>query len=105
MITQRQNDFRASGSGCIDYSRQRIDLECIRIAFEVAHKLDAQSIAFDFVSDSKRGQRIVEISYTYVPEAVYDCEGYWDNELQFQPGHVWPQDAILMDILKEVDGK
>ena len=96
----RKNDFRASGSGSIDYNIERINPECIKIAFDVAGKLLAQSIAFDFVIDNTGQPWIVEISYGYESKAVYNCTGYWDDRLQWYQGHIWPQDLILKDILK-----
>ena len=95
----RQNDFRASGSGSIDYSLERISLECVKIAFQTAEKLKSQSLALDFVANKDGNPQIVEISYCYQAKAVYDCSGYWDQELNWHEGHMWPQDAIIQDIL------
>ena len=98
----RPNDFRASGSGSIDYDMKRIDPRCIRIAFDVAAKVGAQSLAFDFVAGGTGGPVIVEVSYAYLASAVHDCAGYWDPALGWVEGHVWPQDAILEDLLAGV---
>lgn len=101
----REKDFRASGSGSIDYSTDRIDPKSVTIAFEVARKLKTQSIAFDFVSDANNDLSILEISYCYKAEAVYDCPTYWDDQLELHEGHIWPQDAILSDLLAKVNEK
>lgn len=98
----RENDFRASGSGSIDFSIQKIDLECVKIAFDVARRLRTQSLAFDFVQSSK-GPMIVEVSYSYVTSAVQRCLGHWDSELNWHEGHTWPQDAILDDIINSMN--
>ena len=45
---------------------------------------------------------IVEVSYCYVPESVYNCPGHWDRQLNWHEGHMWPEDAILIDLLEEV---
>jgi glutathione synthase/RimK-type ligase-like ATP-grasp enzyme len=45
----RPGDFRASGSGDIDYDPRNILPECIQIAFKVTQKVGSQSMAFDFV--------------------------------------------------------
>jgi len=101
----RENDFRASGSGSIDYDFGRIDPECVRVAFEAARKLSAQSTAFDFVCNTKGQPKIVEISYCYQAEAVHRCQGHWDSRLEWHEGQVWPQDAILKDLLEKVADK
>ncbi len=60
----RPNDFRASGSGLIDYDLSAIDEETVRLGFAVAQALKTQSVAIDGL---RRGdERVVgEISYTY----------------------------------------
>jgi len=98
----RPNDFRASGSGSIEYDTGRVDLRCLRIAFEVAGKIGAQSTAFDFVAGESGGPRITEISYGYQAKAVYDCAGHWDPALAWVDGHIWPEDAILEDMMAAV---
>ena len=95
----RPRDFRASGSGIIDYDPSKISPECIRIAIEVTQNIKGQSVAFDFVHNEKGCPTILEVSYCYVDKAVYDCPGYWDDRLVWHEGHVWPEDAILEDLL------
>lgn len=99
----REKDFRASGSGSIDYDLDRIDPECVRVAFEAARKLSAQSTAFDFVCNTQGEPKIVEISYCYQAEAVHRCQGHWDSRLEWHEGHVWPQDVILRDLLEKME--
>ncbi len=96
----RPGDFRASGGGYLGYDRQRIKLECVRQAFAVAEQIKGQSIAFDFVTYPSGEPGIVEISYAFVAQFVYDCAGHWDRELNWHEGQCWPQDAILDDLLK-----
>jgi len=48
----RKNDFRASGSGNITYSKNEIDIACVKLAFELNDRLKAQCLAFDFVHES-----------------------------------------------------
>jgi hypothetical protein len=95
----RPHDFRASGSGMIDYNVQQVDLRCVKIAFEVSKKIGAQSLAFDFIKDPAGSPLIIEISYTYIASAVYQCSGHWDEELNWHEGHYWPQDAIIEDVI------
>jgi glutathione synthase/RimK-type ligase-like ATP-grasp enzyme len=98
----RPGDFRASGSGNIDYSPQRIRLECVETAFNVTRKIGSQSMAFDFVLTREGQPMIVEVSYCYVPEYVHNCEGHWDQRLNWHPGQVWPEDAILIDLVNTI---
>lgn len=82
----RENDFRASGSGNISYSKADIDERCVSIAFDVAKKLDTQSIALDFIFDSNNNPLIIEISYGYAVAAYYACEGYWTTDMRWHAG-------------------
>ncbi|MBE0575233.1 MAG: hypothetical protein IH613_04965 [Desulfuromonadales bacterium] len=95
----RKNDFRASGSGAIDYDSERVDPECIQIAFDVAQRIGSQSLAFDFVKTADRKPIILEVSYGFNAEAVHACLGYWDSELNWHEGQYWPQELILTDLL------
>jgi len=95
----RKDDFRASGSGSIDYNTDRVDRRCLRIAFDVARKVGAQSIAFDFVRAEGGAPLIAEVSYAYLAGAVHDCAGHWDEPLAWHEGHTWPEEAILEDLL------
>ena len=98
----RPGDFRASGSGDIVYDVQRIHPQCIQIAFEVTRKVRSQSMAFDFVLAADQRSMLVEVSYCYIPELVYQCKGHWDAQLTWHQGHTWPQDAILIDLLEDL---
>lgn len=97
----RENDFRASGSGNIIYDKNEIDLNCIKIAFEVNRKLEAQSIAYDFVFDENFNPLIVEISYGYAVGAYDPCPGYWDSELNWHEGSFNPQEWMVKDLIKK----
>lgn len=101
----RKNDFRASGSGDIVYDQSQINIQCIKIAFEVAARLQSQSMAFDFIEGKGSKPLIVEVSYCYIPSAVKDCQGYWDMNLQWHERTIWPQDAILEDIIAEAQSR
>jgi glutathione synthase/RimK-type ligase-like ATP-grasp enzyme len=103
MRRNRPNDFRASGSGDCVFDPDRVDRRCVPIAFRVAEKLGAQSLACDFLFDANREPRICEMSYCSVASPVYDCPGYWDQGFAWHEGHFWPQDCILEDVLAAVD--
>jgi glutathione synthase/RimK-type ligase-like ATP-grasp enzyme len=97
----RENDFRASGSGIIDYDPHQVDLACVKIAFEVSQKMKAQSLAFDFLLKENK-YVINEISYTFVDHAIYDCPGHWNSELNWIDRRIWPQEAQAEDFLNYI---
>ena len=102
----RPGDFRASGSGLIDYEMpEQSDLSAIRTAFDISQKLGFQVMAYDFVFDRKINVwYIVEMSYVFNAEAVYKCPGYFDSDLCWHEGQTWPQDAIFDDVLGSLNG-
>jgi len=95
----RPNDFRSSGSGRIDYDISRIDMECVKKAFNVSNAMDFQSMAYDFWYDDDGNVNFCEASYTYVDTAIHECPGYWDSDLKWHEGHYWPQYFQLIDAL------
>ncbi len=97
----RAGDFRASGSGMIDYDTKNLPIQLIKRAFEVSQKLKAQSIAFDFVKDKSGNYYIVEMSYGYAGEVVYNCPGYWNESLVYEKGHIWPEIIIIQNFINQ----
>lgn len=95
----RDNDFRASGSGKIDYEQDSIDKKAIGIAFEISNILGFQSMAYDFLYNERSELEICEISYTFSDTAIYNCPGYWDINGNWNSGHYWPQYFQLIDFL------
>ncbi len=86
----RKNDFRASGSGSIVYSKSEIDIRCVKIAFETSAKLQSQCMTYDFVFDQDNSPLIVEISYGFSPSGYFDCPGYWDIDCKWYEGEFNP---------------
>lgn len=95
----RDNDFRASGSGKIDYSQEAIDQRFIKLALQISGELGFQSMAYDFLLSESNEPQICEISYTFVDKLIFNCPGYWDDNLSFYPGNFWPQYLHIMDSL------
>ncbi len=95
----RDGDFRASGSGKLEYSRKLIPENALQTAWQISNENHFQSMAYDFLIASDNNLALSEISYCYVPRLVYDCGGYWDKELRWHDGAIWPQDAILEDFI------
>jgi glutathione synthase/RimK-type ligase-like ATP-grasp enzyme len=97
----RPDDFRASGSGEIDYDPRQIDLDFVRLGFEVASRLRAQSCAIDGLK--REGAPVIsEVSYTYVSSAVRGCPGHWDRSLEWHSGHMWPEEAQAQGFLGQL---
>jgi glutathione synthase/RimK-type ligase-like ATP-grasp enzyme len=108
----RPDDFRASGSGLIDWNPADVALDAVRLAFHVARVLGTQSLAVDVLR--RDGQALLnEISYYYEGWAVHECPGHWtiapgagaDDPvvpLRWVDGKMAPEDAILEDFLAEV---
>ncbi|WP_295333286.1 hypothetical protein [Flavobacterium sp.] len=93
----RPNDFRASGSGYIEYQKENFDDELLRTSFAIADKVKTQCVAFDFVYKNEK-PLLVEMSYGYRKEGYYDCEGYWDSNLNWYPGTFNPYEWIIEDL-------
>lgn len=103
----RPGDFRASGSGRIDWDPLHIDEKTVELAFDVAQKLNTQSIAIDGL---RRGEdRVVgELSYTYASWAIRDCPGHWERSrassvMKWVEGQTQAEDAIFEDFVRTLD--
>lgn len=82
----RHGDFRASGSGIIEYSRDGIDERCVALSFEVARRLNSQCVGFDWVYDAESNPLIIEMSYGFTAAGYDECEGYWTSDMQWHEG-------------------
>ena len=98
----RKGDFRASGSGDFFYDNTLLTDDIVRSAIETAEKLHTQCIGFDYVVDknTKKGY-IIEMCHGFDADAVYDCGGYWDQDM------VWHDEPLnvkyeIMDKMFEV---
>lgn len=100
----RENDFRASGSGVIDYDPRQIDPAMVRLAFDAACRLKMQSCAIDGLW--RGGEPVIsELSYTYASWAVHDCPGHWDADLNWHEGAIWPEQAQIEDFLARLKAR
>jgi glutathione synthase/RimK-type ligase-like ATP-grasp enzyme len=105
----RPGDFRASGSGKLDWDPRAIDLRFVRLAFAVAARLRTQSCAIDGLL--RGGECVVsEISYTFAQWAVGACPGHWQSrregdsgELVWREGPMCPQQAVIEDFLARLE--
>jgi glutathione synthase/RimK-type ligase-like ATP-grasp enzyme len=100
----RKNDFRASGSGLIEYDKIHFTDSLIKIAFECADIVKSQCVAIDFVFD-KIQPLIVEISYGFSASGYDKCTGYWDKTLSWYPGKFDPYGWMIEDLIKQYKKK
>ena len=95
----RPGDFRASGSGLIDYDPTKVDSHCVEIAFRVSDSGKFQSMAYDFLY--KQGKPVIcEISYAFADWAIHKCPGHWRNDMTWIDGQMWPEEAQVEDFVK-----
>ena len=100
----RKNDFRASGSGLMYFEKENFDFDTIKLSLEIAKKLKAQSIAFDFVYLNNRPY-LVEASYCWTVDGEKECPGYWDEHLIWHEGpfnpYGWMVEALRKTLVKQ----
>ncbi len=101
----RPHDFRASGSGLNCYNQGMIPERALKVAFSISTKIDAQSLACDFVTSSEDRVLLTEISYGFPRKHILDSPGYWDRNLDWHEGHMAAEDAIIIDLLEELQQK
>ncbi|MRT91927.1 RimK family alpha-L-glutamate ligase [Ancylomarina sp. 16SWW S1-10-2] len=94
----RDGDFKASGSGLKSFDPSIIGTECVKIAFEVAQKLNLQSVAFDFIKNGNNYQ-IIEISYCFVSTQF---PGFWDKTYKWHSVVVSPQFSMVEDFMENL---
>ena len=100
----RPGDFRASGSGLLDYNPDRIDKTIVASGFEIADRVGADALAMDFVMDHEAKPLLIEISYGS-PVTFYDaCPGWWDRELKWNSGGVDPQGWMVQRVIAALEG-
>jgi glutathione synthase/RimK-type ligase-like ATP-grasp enzyme len=96
----RKNDFRASGSGSIIYDTKEIDVNCVKLSFDINKNIKAQSLTIDYVFDQNKNPLIVEISYGFDPKGYYKVEGYWDSKLDWYNQKIEPYKWMIDNLLK-----
>lgn len=97
----RENDFRASGCKVRVFDKEMINDATLRIAFNMAQKLNLQTVAFDFIYNGDQ-PLVIEISYGTTSPSYKPCPGYWDTELNFHEGEVnfcgWMIDKVVQRV-------
>lgn len=98
----RDNDFRASGSGLIKYNSSLFDLKLIESTFMLSKELKIQSVACDYVKGQNGENLLIEISYGFIGSFYEDCEGYWTTDLKWHDIKVLPENFIIEDFLNSL---
>lgn len=101
----REGDFRASGSGRLQYDKHLFNEEIIKEAFSISRKMKSQSLAIDFIM-VEGVPKILEISYGF-PEGdfVNDCPGYWDNNLNWHNKNIDTEGWMVENIVQEIESR
>lgn len=99
----RAGDFRASGSGIIDYDPAAIPIDCVKLSFEIAAKTRMQSAAFDYVFEGGK-PRLIELSYAFTAGVYWKCPGYWTPDLVWHEAAVRPEEFIIEDFCAALAG-
>ncbi len=91
----RPGDFRASGSGLLDY-RTPIPEAAIRCCVDLSRRFGFDSMAYDLLFREGK-PLIVEMSYGYLDSAVFEAPGHFvfddQDSLVYREGNIMPQDV------------
>lgn len=98
----RKDDFRASGSGFIEYGRENFNDNLLKISFEMSKKMQTSCVAFDFIFDN-HSPLLVEVSYGFSMKAYDYCTGYWNDNLEWFEGQFNPYSWIIDDVISKIN--
>lgn len=101
----RENDFRASGSGVKIYNKEEIDKRTVKMAFNIAKKLNFECVGFDFVFNDRGNPLILEMGYGFAIQFYDPCPGYWDDQLNWHEGFFNPQEWMVEDLVYKINNK
>lgn len=104
----RPGDFRASGSGNIDWDPSQVAEDAVRLGYRVAKESGSQTITVDVLR--RKGEPvIIELGLAYASWCVRDCPGHWElhgepesGSLEWVEGSLEPADAIFTDFVAQV---
>ena len=101
----RDNDFRASGSGSLEYDRNIFERSLIEASFQCCDRLEMQCAAMDFVISGGK-PHLVEVSYGF-PTGPFaqDCPGYWDRSLDWHVLECDPQGWMVEEFVKTIQAR
>lgn len=97
----RPGDFRASGSGLVQFDKEIFPTEMIRSAFRVADAIQSQSLALDYVYRDGV-PLLIETSYGFTADVYYSCQGFWTRDLEWHDLPVNPEAFIVDDFISHL---
>jgi len=93
----RPNDFRASGSGLIEYDRP-IPEGPLRYCLDLNRRFNFDSMCYDILF-TREDFVLTEMSFGYLDVPLYKTPGHHvlspDGQLSYVAGHVWPQELWI----------
>lgn len=96
----RKNDFRASGSGLLEYPNERLERRIRDLAFGLMEKLDVPSMGFDLIQGHDGEIYVIEMSYGFPSENFLDgASGYWTRDGEFVPSEIRLQEWMVNWVL------
>lgn len=101
----RENDFRASGSGMIDYNVSDKDIQTILIARKITDMIQAQTMTYDFVYSENAGFQICEMSYGFAEYAIHNAPGWYDNALEYHNETTDVFEEVVMMVTKGIENE
>jgi glutathione synthase/RimK-type ligase-like ATP-grasp enzyme len=101
IICNAKEDFRAYDMQLIDHSPRCLNLDCIRIAFDISKTLGFQCMSYDFLFGEGGEPLVCEMGYTAQAHDIFKCKGFYDQDEIWHEGHYWPQYCQLLDLLED----
>ena len=98
----RPGDFRASGSGRIDWDHTQIPPEKVNLAFRAARALQSQCLAMDILHAADRSLSVNEVSCYFEFWAVEACPGHWRADGTWVSGPMKAEDAVFQSFIEQV---
>jgi glutathione synthase/RimK-type ligase-like ATP-grasp enzyme len=95
----RHGDFRASGSGVVDYDTTQFPSNLVARSFVAADRIGMPSISLDWVRGDDEFY-FVEVSLGTCDKTTYGCNGHWDRDMKWHEGHQYPSIGVVEDFLK-----
>jgi len=102
--SNRQATF-ARPQRCYRFSPENIPSEAVRIAHDISLKNAFRSMSYDFLHAPGGELLISEVSYCAPNWSVHNFPGYWDRDLVWHEGAIWPEYAEVEDFLEEILSK
>lgn len=102
----RKDDFRASGSGFVNWDPALIDKDIVRIAFDIAGKMGTQTNAMDFIYKDNKPV-LLECNLSFAAWAINLCPGFWlrntDDSIVWLEQRIRVEDLIFDEVTRSLN--